>query len=77
MDDLLTVRPRSDRERVREAATPVDVASVAGRHDFWDTPTIEQIIREQGLEPIRDPRDLIASGLTVEDWAELIEAAES
>ena len=75
MDDRLTDRPRNDR--AKEAASPTDGALPAGGHGFWDTPTIAQIIREQGLESVRDPRDLTAKGLTAQDWAELREAVET
>jgi hypothetical protein len=74
--DLLTDRPRNDRDRAKEAASPTDGAPPAGGHGFWDTPTIAQFIHERGLEPVRDPRDLIVEGLTAEDWAELREAIE-
>jgi len=44
VDDLLTDRPRRDRERGEEAAPPDDSAPPAGGHGFWDTATIAQII---------------------------------
>lgn len=58
---------------VRQIERPVQL----GMDDFWSSPSIAQLIHEQGLRPIADPRALVAEGLTASDWEELREAIEA
>jgi hypothetical protein len=69
--DPTTMRATSIHVRLIER--PVQLAI----DDFWSTPSIAQLIREQGLRPIADRRALVAEGLTAADWEELREAIES
>lgn len=58
---------------VRQIERPVQL----GMDDFWSTPSIAQLIQEQGLHPLSDPLSLVADGLTASDWEELREAMEA
>lgn len=58
---------------VRQIDRPVQL----GMDDFWSTPSIAQLIQEQGLRPIPDSLSLVADGLTASDWEELREAMEA
>lgn len=64
---------RATSIHVRQIERPVQLAI----DDFWSTPSIAQLIQDQGLRPIADPRALAAGGLTAADWEELREAIES
>jgi len=64
---------RATSIHVRQIERPVQLAM----DDFWSTPSIAQLIQEQGLRPISDPRSLVSEGLTASDWEELREAMEA